>query len=567
MDEPATIPPPQSPQPLSTRRSTTIPASHRAIVVFAGAMLAGAAPLSPGAPRAMAATAAQDAHAGETRDRMLGSIAEQLEHPNSHRAAEAIDALRRLRDPRLRPVFVHLASTPDPDRAVSALLGMADLEDPPRVDVVRLAELSNENARAHAVGLTLRLGYLDSAGLTQVANWPKLGDTLETLLLAELLGKGQAVSPARLAELSRSEEPLARTLAQLLEGELDEEAQRALAEQFLTNLGGREQTLERVLEPILLSLRRAGATGSIAFVLRIGEMLEGELAPEREVLTTLASLDPERARANWHKAYAAADSSARRFSLGLAALHSEGRMGQQAASILAAAEDPTLATIGAAALAIDSPPSQSTVDALIALLDTRYEQATGWVVDRGRDLPAEWRARFAAQLVRYPDRTADRSTRGAQLAREGARLLAQDDPSALGEELRRIAAEGNNAIVQAILLGIIESERHGRVWSHTNEPSWPSPRAGAMAAICAALFDLAEQQSPPPTTGEHPEQREIVWEDSSPEAAALTSRLIDAAAPGSPLDPPARAQAAWLALTRLEPGADASTRLLNQLGR
>lgn len=501
------------------------------------------------------------------REQLITLIHDQVRHANANVSNEALAALRRLRDPRLRPIFVRLSADASPDRVIGALLGMADLEDPPRVDVVRMAELSNENARAGAVGLTLRLGYLDPDGLERVANWPNLGDTLETLLMAELLGVGRSPSPARLAELSRSEEPLARTLALLLEGGLDAEGQHELADKLLGELQGQQALMERVFDPVLLALRRAEAVNAAPFVKRIGDQAAGEMGLEREVLRTLATLEPEAARQRWIDAYRSTESLARRFSLGLAAIHTNGAMGSEVYTTLIESGNPTLGAMGRAALAMlgvaeAGSGNQEAVDALIALLDTNYEQATTWTVEQGRTIKGEWRIRFAQQLLRWAGRNNEQSPRGALLAYEGARQLAGADPAALRRELDRIAESGDDVLLHAALRGIIEAPERGRVWSASNEPKWTSRQTAAIATICAGLFDLKDELDQPES-----DETAIDWGMEDEQAQALTARLIEAATVPGSLSEPSRVQAAWLALVRLDPGNEAATKLLHRLSR
>lgn len=500
------------------------------------------------------------------RDQLIRQIADLIYSNNAAVSTDALTGLRQLRDPRLRPIFVQLSADQSVDRVFSALLGMAELETPPRVDVVRMAELPSANTRAGAVGMTLRLGYLDPDGLARVVNWPQLDNSLEALLIAELIGTGRPAPPSRLAELARSEETLARTLALLLQDNLSAEAQQELADSLLNDLKGRERFMERVLNPILLALRSAKLPSTTPFVTRLGERITNELALEQEIILTLAAIAPDAARQRWMTSFTQTSSTARKFSLGLAALLAEGKLSETVDRALIESNDPTLAAMGKASSAIREANAtaarQATVDALIALLDTRYDQATGWVIQAGSNLETPWRIHFAQQLLRWGSRASEQSTRAAVLANEGSRLLARDDAKALRQELDRLVEQGEEPMIRAVLFGIIGATERQRIWSLNDEPNWRSPSLAATADICSGLFDLRDQLAADAAI--NPDRP---WQATGPQAEALTARLIDAATSTILASAAMRTQAAWLALIRLEPGSEAATRLQHQLRR
>src|SRR5690606_19763274 len=108
-----------------------------------------------------------------TAQRLIDRLAQQLNGNDGREADQALRGLRACRDDRLTPLLTRLASGQRNNVAVGALLGLAELSDPPRLDVSRLSDL-DPRLRLPVARVAFLSGYLDAPRLGQIASWGEI---------------------------------------------------------------------------------------------------------------------------------------------------------------------------------------------------------------------------------------------------------------------------------------------------------------------------------------------------------------------------------------------------------
>src|SRR5687768_13024350 len=129
-------------------------------------------------------------------DLLVAQIRAALIESTDQRLDVLLRALRRVRDPGLRPLFAQLAASNRPILRVHGILGMAELESPGRIDMLLVKRLPDPREQLVVLGEALRAGMLPPEQLGDVARWPGLDPTLVVLVLGRLERAGVAVEPA-----------------------------------------------------------------------------------------------------------------------------------------------------------------------------------------------------------------------------------------------------------------------------------------------------------------------------------------------------------------------------------
>src|SRR5690606_27516890 len=95
------------------------------------------------------------------------------------------------------------------------ILGLAELSEPSRVDLLLVKTVSDREERAALLGEAVDLDLITVDDLREVSRWPDLRPLVRARTLGQLVGAGQRVESFRLRELL-GEDSIASVYASLL---------------------------------------------------------------------------------------------------------------------------------------------------------------------------------------------------------------------------------------------------------------------------------------------------------------------------------------------------------------
>ncbi len=192
-----------------------------------------------------------------TTDAMVAVLREPLAGASDFDADQALGAMRRLRDPALKPLFAQLAVAERPVLRRNGILGLAELATPARLDLLLVKTIPDAHFQAVILGEALRQNLLNREQLADIVKWPGVDDPLRLLVLGALHQPepGQPprpIDPEQVRPLLASDKLATAVFASLLLIELgqpqgtDEPLQRVLA----LDHDARTQALAIVLQQI-----------------------------------------------------------------------------------------------------------------------------------------------------------------------------------------------------------------------------------------------------------------------------------------------------------------------------
>jgi hypothetical protein len=483
------------------------------------------------------------------QDNTSDGLVQQLRDALGRRAGLAVDqtlrGLRALRDPSLRPLFAQLATS---DRLVLAkhgILGMAELENPERLDLLMVNRIPSAAGKLDVLGEALRAGILSPEQLGEVAMWPKLEESMQVLVIGRMARAGTPPDTAVLEAIAKSGADTISPAALLASVELRQvkdgpRVDAPLDKLLESSASDRDLALGRLLE----HMREQRLTGSADFVKKV---LARKDEPDGIKLAALAAglaLVPtdKAVDAAWDKAVQAGG-LADHIRLGLIGLEeARSRRADKVAALpasyfqaFAKNKNELIKGIGAAGTAMckagesDDPALRAAVLALIA---QRHLPTLDWAERAARTLgPADASAvRVALIDASRPREHNDGIKVGAyEVAVRAARAAADADPASLGPVLAAAAQANDEATAAAVLYGALQSVNPGTV---ELAQLWEQA-AGSGAARALSVASMAKILRARHATSLTPAQGD---------------ELATIARVGNGLPEAVRVQAAWLAL-------------------
>jgi hypothetical protein len=419
-------------------------------------------------------------------------------------------ALRSLRDPGLTPLFAQLAAGQRPLLRVHGILGLAELESPPRVDLLLVKRIADPEEQAVILTLALKSGLLEPERLQDVVRWPGLGNGLLAMAIGTLHRSGAPADLEPLRRIAAGTEEAAAIIAALELVQAGEEPPPAGAAEGETP-DPRATALARVVSLDPSSPRGAQTVVLVADYIREQRLtrLDGLLrtlwnrcdasAPCRvetaRALLSIAPGDP-RTIALWQRTYAGED-LAGRIRLGLGALEAalQRRADCPAAAfepLSAAGEAPLLRAMGAAGAAVVT--DGSVVSAVVHLVEQRHRLSSEWALALAATRPPD-----EALPIRLAVLGAARGVLRAQpelfdAATRAAADLAPDAPDAWRDALRDAVEAGDEPCAAAILAGALHQGRAAGLADRAAPIL--AGRAGALPSA-SALLDLLRARDNP----------------------------------------------------------------------
>lgn len=389
-------------------------------------------------------------------------------------------ALRRLRDPRLQPLYLGLLDSPHWELQVHGALGLAEISESRRLDPA-LARRAGADAQEPLVASAIDLGMLGREELRALVAMDELAPGGRLLAWAELAQAGEPVDPALPKSLvSGAAAPVADLAALLLveHGDPAPFAERNAADRERPARARRERRT-RLIEAIRqYDLPRAAPW--------LQELLsDPDLDGSSRYWGTLAllKLDADAGLAAWERLLGPAPSYADRVRGGLVLLASERRLAARPYERLARGlPDDDRLVRGIVAVGVARSTGTDSPEALVALADLGHPQADAWVMSTlaRAETPPEVAIAVYGSMIDALERD------DASLARaiDATTRLAEFDLEAVLRRLEQAPDDG--AVQEALLLGLMDEPDPAVGLAVARIPRLAAGRADAIALLVHA---------------------------------------------------------------------------------
>ncbi len=465
--------------------------------------------------------------------RILGDAVRDSSFRRGH---EALDGLRNLRDPSLRPLFSSLASAKDPEQRRQGVLGLAELETPPRLNPLLLSRLADSAEQAVLLGEGLSLDLIGTEQIDQILAWPNLKPYIELLLRARLAREGKPIDQSRVAVLATQGDMPSELLGAALLAQAGQPAHLDVVAGRL--LGLADPIRGALVGPFLETILRERLTKSTPILGRLSAVYANYPSLAADILSIWIRLAPSEGlpvlKAEWDKARGLPD----RLRLARVALDASDLADPELFVPIAASKDnEALSAMGrlGGVLARKEPP----IPALHDLIKLRYLVAELWVVDRMK----QWDKETAAETCRaIITAWAERPTMPEPISDAvlpAAKWLVEADRDFLASALAKACERTDERIATAVVMALL-AKGAAPVWDVNNPPRWPDKVTEGVA-----LLVFARSVEP----AKFPESRTPALEGI-------------AAGVGARLPPWMRAQAAWTLVKIRGRGEETLARLL-----
>lgn len=437
---------------------------------------------------------------------------------------EMLRALRHLRDPGLSPLFEHIAASDRPVLQIHGILGLGEVASPRKVDLKRVAAMTDPLAQAELISAALDDNLLDTADCGQLVSSTGLDESVRLLVANELLRRGERVPDDLLSGALTSENVGRRALAGLMLLQLaDPRGASALAEVDALEPGKRDGVRLMVLDTALKY--EFDKVGPWALTVAKSEGLDARLSAL--ALRAAMRYGGPAGEDVWLARYDATEDPAEQMRLALAALKLSMHIGPRPLAKLAGSDDPLLKQIGKAGQAVAA--KKDIAPAMIGLVQMHNPVSNRLVMGyANEDASADDATLIFLSLILAYDGAPD-AVKGTLLddAIMSAQLLYEKSPESAAAMLGPIIGDPatDEKLVQAVLLGLVRTQEPGAERVIAGLPPMSNPHHAKIALLLRAKSAQA----------------------LSAEELEQLSLLVRG---GGRLQEPLRAQAAWAYVTR-----------------
>ncbi len=367
-------------------------------------------------------------------------------------------ALRHLKDPALRPLFVDLAIRTHPALQIHGILGLAELSEEQSLDLARVASIDDDAVHGELISAALDADLLtDEQGL-QMLDWPGMDTGAKLLIATKRIAEDKPTSTKFLVDNLDASKLGRRAMAALLLHHLgDQRGYTGLQALDQSNDPARDAVRAMLLTTAMK--HNLNRTANWAYALAI----EPDINPGLGLLALQTAMrygDP-RAAAQWRTRFESAAEPVARIRLAMIALHLSPFVPPETFDVLIAQDDPLLARIGKAgrAIADDNP---ALADEVVALIQLLHPVANRWALNYAREEAAEDNAMLILlALIDAYERGPDDRGRARRLddAVNASQALFERSPDMAVNLLRPILANDatDPLLRQGILLGLVRS--------------------------------------------------------------------------------------------------------------
>jgi hypothetical protein len=356
-------------------------------------------------------------------------------------------ALRQLRDPSLQSLWHRLVTYPQWQVQVNAVLGLAELADPPAIDpwlVKQVEPLAQEQIVLNALDMDLvRPDDLDA--LLQIDQLPEFA---RVVIFAERLEAGHPDDRAALVKLADSSDSRVAALASCL---LAAMGTTDAFDRYVATFDALPRQVRQVREAWLLDvIRQYKITSLTAWVAGMTASDDPEFASLS--LHTLMALDQTRAMEIWSQRETGSTSMIDAVRNALVLMRNSDVLDPSVFDAIEPRSELLRKMRAAGQCVAAGTPS---VQPLIDLLDARHRPSTEWILDLNESLPP---AQQKALCLHMLDTITTADNPGPDLvanAVHAASLLAESHPADLCDVLA--AVDDDSVAQQAMLLGVLDA--------------------------------------------------------------------------------------------------------------
>jgi hypothetical protein len=449
-----------------------------------------------------------------------------------------LTALRKLKDPDLKPLFQALVQSEHWSMQINGIFGLAELDAKSQIDPFLLSQISNVDDRSAAIAAAVQLGMVDQPQAETILSWTDLTPRDIAILVAETLHRRGAANAEATSDANAG---AIAVLTPLLTAQSPDVV--GIAAFGLSTLGVPASDagyagLAKQLQGLPLRDRNAtiatlaGAattfrlTGAVEFLEE--QLATTTLSPEARLacVDAILRLSPERGYTAWANSVKTSPLHSLRVRLGLLLLSSDvalpanaGQPLRTAASAADAPDDPILSML---ASAIDSLALGTAASELPALVATGHVPSMSAVLLAAKRLDSDaQRATYAAFYELLKPASRERMSAAAiDVCLDAISRLAQLDVAAVAKIFDE--SDPSDSTVRDLLLLAMAG-------ADTPEAATAAFERRAVAGKRTASLVLVAYARYAPTL--------------TPADAEELGRI---AAGGSPLEGPLQAQAAWL---------------------
>jgi hypothetical protein len=378
------------------------------------------------------------------------------QHDGSH--LPLLFALRQLRDPDLKSLFLQLAQKGDWQMQVHALLGLAEIDTKKQIDAWLVTQIAPE-AQEAIVATALDLDLLPTERIGEILQWDQLRPMARLFLLAERQRLKQPVDVEELKRLSNSDDDYVAAFSAAL---LAQNGQAEMLNAFDQRMMPKATDRRMVVTIWLIDASRRYELTAMANWIkgRISSDDVDEDVVERGVFALL-TLNSAEGMTAWKRLLGEQPSFSQRVRCGTMLLACDGKAPAAAFDqLLPAGADEELISrivnVGKAIASDATPESGAKVgDAIIALLDIGHPKTSAWAMEYLKQMSNDQSKRVFEYLIDRMKKPQPQWTEGiAQSVAATARLF-EIDPQGVLQRLK--AAEDDSAMQQSILLGLFET--------------------------------------------------------------------------------------------------------------
>ncbi len=393
---------------------------------------------------------------------------------------DLLNALRQLRDPKLKPLFAELAASKRPDFRRHGILGLAELDPEKRLNVLLVAKLETPSEQAAILRAAMVSDLVKPDQITEILAWPGLEPYVELVLRLRLLSTGQATDAARFRELAKAESAPTAVMARLC---LAQTGDTEAALDAFTRLNELEPEPRAALMALTLEVIRNEKMDKAApYITSFSAEAEPSFAFRAEVIRTLQVIAPDIGAAEWLKAYSSAQGLADRLKFALLAMDAAEQATPAMCDALEAGEGSGLLKLIGAAVRAVATKKPDPAPEFIALAAQNYRAATAWVLDRVAKLSDDQRVGVASAIIVQTEEARSRGESVPDTVVGAAAAIAEVRPAALTPLLRR-ACERNDAVMsQALFAGMLRTGT-APAWAAGERFAWSDPSVEALAEL------------------------------------------------------------------------------------
>ena len=194
-------------------------------------------------------------------------------------------ALRHLKDPTLRPLFIATADSPHRVTRIHGMLGLAEISTPQQIDLDRLLAVDDETMQAEILSAALTSDLLSNEQAMVLVKSPRTHESLKMLAACPLIRDGLLTNTVFIQKASDSDNFARANLANMLLAQL---GNRAAAARLIALADSTDRQRDAVREMLLTTALRYEFTRLAPWAIRVAR--EDQLPPRLERLSLTAAI-------------------------------------------------------------------------------------------------------------------------------------------------------------------------------------------------------------------------------------------------------------------------------------